>query len=92
MTQKELADKIVQDAGLESASQGLKVVKAVVDGIIEGLKKEGKVQIAGLGVFKVKERKARTARNPRTGEAVQVAASKKVSFRPATSLKEEFKI
>ena len=48
-----------------------------------------KVQIVGLGGFEVKERAARAARNPRTGEEIQIAASKSVSFKPGKALKDE---
>ena len=57
--------------------------------IVAALKAGEKVQIVGLGGFEVKERAARAARNPRTGEEIQIAASKSVSFKPGKALKDE---
>ena len=52
------------------------------------LKKGNRIRMSGLGILEVKNREARTGRNPATGEAIQIAASKKVAFRPAKELKE----
>lgn len=68
-----------------------KAVDTVIDSIISSLKKGDEVSIAGLGIFSVKQRKARQARNPRTGEAVNVPASKAPKFRAAKALKEAVK-
>ena len=63
-----------------------KAVNAAVEAIVAALKAGEKVQIVGLGGFEVKERAARAARNPRTGEEIQIAASKSVSFKPGKAL------
>lgn len=60
----------------------------LVDGLVAQVKTGAKVRIAGLGVLEIKDRPARTARNPATGEPVQVAASRKLVFRAAKELKE----
>ena len=52
------------------------------------LKKGDKIRIAGLGIFQVRKRAARMGRNPATGEAIKIKASKKVAFRAAKDLKE----
>ena len=75
---------------------GTKVqAEEVVDGLIEAvtntLKKGGEVSIAGLGIFSVKHRAARMARNPKTGEQVKVAAMKVPKFRAAKALKDAVK-
>ena len=67
------------------------VVDTVIDTIIKSLKKGTEVSIAGLGIFSVKDRKARMARNPRTGEAVKVSATKVPKFRAAKALKDAVK-
>ncbi len=67
------------------------VVETVVSSIIGSLKKGDDVSIAGLGIFAVKARKARTARNPKTGELIQVAAMKVPKFRAAKALKDAVK-
>ena len=54
----------------------------------EHLTKGDKIRLTGLGILVVRSRPARTGRNPATGEAIQIAASKKVTFRPAKELKE----
>lgn len=64
------------------------VVDLVFDTIARELKNGGEVTIAGFGSFAVKERKAREARNPRTGETVHVPAIKAPKFRPGKALKE----
>jgi DNA-binding protein HU-beta len=71
--------------------QAEQVVDAVIDSITNTLKKGEEVSIAGLGIFSVKTRAARTARNPRTGETVQVKAMKVPKFRAAKALKDAVK-
>lgn len=71
--------------------QAEEVVDTVIDSIISSLKKGEDVSIAGLGIFVIKARAARTARNPRTGEAVQVPAMKVPKFRAAKALKDAVK-
>lgn len=68
--------------------QAEQVVDTLIDTIGKTLKSGGEVSIAGLGIFSVKKRAARTARNPRTGEAVQVAAMNVPKFRAAKALKD----
>ncbi|MEK7552545.1 MAG: HU family DNA-binding protein, partial [Patescibacteria group bacterium] len=62
-----------------------------VEAIVETLKKGDEVSIAGLGIFSAKQRAARTARNPRTGATIQVAAMKVPKFRAAKALKDAVK-
>lgn len=64
------------------------VVDKVLESIVSTLKTGAEVSIAGLGIFSVKQRAARQARNPRTGEMVQVAAMKVPKFRAAKALKD----
>ncbi len=71
--------------------QAEQAVEAMLNGIIDSLKKGEEVSIAGLGIFSVKQRAAREARNPRTGEAIQVAAMKVPKFRAAKALKDAVK-
>ena len=66
-------------------------VDALLDAIVGSLKKGQEVSIAGLGIFSVKARAARQARNPRTGESIQVPAMKIPKFRPAKALKDAVK-
>lgn len=71
--------------------QAEQAVEMVIESIINTLKKGEEVSIAGLGIFAVKQRKARKARNPRTGEMVDVVAMKVPKFRAAKALKEAVK-
>ena len=71
--------------------QAEQVVDTVIDSIVGSLKKGEEVSIAGLGIFSVKQRAARQARNPRTGETIQVAAMKVPKFRAAKALKDAVK-
>jgi len=66
-------------------------VEKVIEVIIDSLKKGEEVSIAGLGIFSVKERAARQARNPRTGEAISVPAMKVPKFKASKHLKDAVK-
>lgn len=71
--------------------QAEEVVESIIEAITKTLKKGDEVSIAGLGIFSVKARAARMARNPKTGEAVKVAATRVAKFRPAKALKDAVK-
>jgi len=60
----------------------------MVDALTTHLKNGERIRMNGLGILEVKKRPARQGRNPATGETIQIAASKKVAFRPAKELKE----
>lgn len=63
-------------------------IDTVIESVISTLKQDGEVAIAGLGIFSARKRAARTARNPRTGESIQVPAMRVPKFRPAKGLKD----
>ena len=71
--------------------QAEQAVEKIIESIIGTLKKGEEVSIAGLGIFSAKERKARTARNPRTGESIEVPAMRVPKFRAAKGLKDAVK-
>ncbi|MEK9131459.1 MAG: HU family DNA-binding protein [Patescibacteria group bacterium] len=71
--------------------QAEQAVDKVINSIVDSLKRGEEVSIAGLGIFSVKQRAARDARNPRTGETIKVAAMKVPKFRAAKALKEAVK-
>jgi DNA-binding protein HU-beta len=64
------------------------ILTEMIDAVVKNLKKGSRVRIAGLGILQVKKRAARMGRNPATGEAIKIKASKKVAFRPLKELKE----
>ena len=87
MNQAELIAKLAETAELDKAQAG-RVVDGVLSTIAEALKAGDKVSLQGLGIFEVSDRAARQGRNPATGEAIQIPASKSVKFRPTKSLKD----
>jgi len=64
------------------------LLSSMVEKVTQHLRQGDRIRIAGLGTLEVRKREARTGRNPTTGEAIQIAASRKVAFRPAKELKE----
>lgn len=88
MNKSELIN-VVAKATAMSRKDAEKAVTAAVDAMVDALKNGEKVQIVGFGGFEVKERAARAARNPRTGEEIQIEASKSVTFKPGKALKDE---
>ncbi|MFI4974783.1 MAG: HU family DNA-binding protein [Caulobacterales bacterium] len=87
MTISELIDHIAADAKVTKA-QAKSLIDSVFGAIHHAAGRGAEVSIPGFGKFKVQHKPARTGRNPRTGAAVKIAASKKVVFQPAKALKE----
>ncbi|WP_066802047.1 HU family DNA-binding protein [Moraxella oblonga] len=87
MNKSELVDSIAQQAGLtkDQATKALNAFTASVQGALE---RGDDVVLVGFGTFSVKERAARTGRNPKTGEELQIAASKVPSFKAGKGLKD----
>jgi DNA-binding protein HU-beta len=91
MNKSELMDALAEKTGMTKAdaSRAVDAMFATDGGILaEVLAKGDRVQITGFGTFEAKTRKARTGRNPRTGETIQIAASKTPSFRAGKGLKD----
>jgi DNA-binding protein HU-beta len=87
MNQSELIEKVGQATELNQAVVG-QAVKAVVNAILDALVAGEAVRVSGLGSFDVAARPAREGRNPRTGEAIQIAASKAVRFHAGKAVKD----
>ena len=87
MTKKELAKAISDELGI-TALVALQAVQRVFDGITETLVTEGRIELRNFGILQVKERKARKARNPKTGEAVAVPKKMVVVFKPGLEMEE----
>ncbi len=87
MNKSELVDAV---AAATSSSKGdaQASVDAVINTITDALKRGEKVSLTGFGTFEVRDRAARTARNPQTGETIQVKASKAPAFKAGKSLKD----
>ena len=90
MNKTELAAAVAAKTGLKK-KDAEKVADAFIATITEALKLGDKVALSGLGTFEVKERATRTGKNPRTGEAVEIAASKTPKFKAGKALKDAVK-
>ena len=82
----ELVNYVAEEAGLTKVD-AKKAIDAMMDGIVEGLKENGKVTLTGYLTFTAKHKEATTARNPRTGESVPVAARTAVTIKAGSKLK-----
>ncbi|HHH38524.1 MAG TPA: HU family DNA-binding protein [Sedimenticola sp.] len=87
MNKTELVEAIVERTELSKADAG-RALDAVIDTITEALKSGDQVSIVGFGSFSVRERAARTGRNPQTGETIQIKASKNPAFKAGKALKD----
>lgn len=90
VTKKDIVEVVAENSGL-SKKDSAEAVNAFLDAVKEALSKEGKVTLTGFGTFEVRERAARTGRNPRTGEALKIAASKSPAFKAGKELKDAVK-
>lgn len=88
MNKAELINAIVAKSEMSKKDADV-ALSAVIDSIKEALKAGEKVQIVGFGTFSVKERAARTGKNPATGETIQIAACKVPAFAAGKALKDE---
>ncbi|MEN8114593.1 MAG: HU family DNA-binding protein [Actinomycetota bacterium] len=90
MNKGELIEAIARNTG-ESKATTAKIVDEALDVIVGGVVATGKVQITGFGTFEARDRKARTARNPQTGEEVKVAATRVPAFKAGKAFKDQVK-
>lgn len=87
MNKSELIDSIAEKSGLNKTQAG-DALNAVMDSIGDALEAGDSISLVGFGTFSVKDRKARTGRNPKTGEELNIPASKVPSFKAGKNLKE----
>ena len=90
MNKTELIKNVAQSADISQRTL-LLTVQSVFDTIANALQSGDKVQLIGFGTFEVRERSARTGRNPQTGEEIQIAAGKVPAFKAGKELKEAVK-
>jgi integration host factor subunit beta len=88
VTKKEIVKQISDDLGLTQLKVK-DIVQKTFDAIVETLLQEGRIELRNFGVFEVKRRKARKARNPRTGEKVDVEPKNVVTFKPGKEMEEK---
>ena len=86
MNKAEIVEKIAKDTGLTKVTAAA-AVESLIDGITKALKKGNTVSFVGFGTFKTASRKARTARNPQTGEAIKLPKRRVARFTAGKSLK-----
>lgn len=87
MTKTLLVDYIAEETGLTKADSA-RALEAMMNGIVKGLKEDGKVTLTGFCTFTAVKKPAKTGRNPRTGEAVQIPARVAATIKAGSKLKE----
>jgi DNA-binding protein HU-beta len=90
MTKEEMINYMAETAGI-SKRQANDALDAFMNGVTSQLKKNNKISFAGFGTFSVSQRKARTGRNPQTGESIKIPATKVPVFKAGKNLKEAIK-
>ena len=88
MNKSQLIEAVAEKSGMKK-KEAEAVINAVTETIATAMKNGDKVQLVGFGTFEVKERNARTGRNPKTGETITVPASKHPAFSASKALKEQ---
>jgi len=88
MTKKDIALKVAEQVPLKQV-EIKKIVQLILDNIVESLAQGETVELRNFGIFKVKSRKGRMGRNPRTGVAVPVPPKKVVTFKPGLLMKQK---
>ena len=86
MTKAELVETLSKDAGISKA-QAEATIKSFAEAVAKTAKKDGKLTLVGFGTFSLAKRKARKGRNPKTGEAIKIKASRSVKFTASKNLK-----
>jgi nucleoid DNA-binding protein len=88
VTKKEIVQQISAETGLTQLKTK-EIVQATFDAIVATLLEDGRIELRNFGVFEVKQRKARKARNPRTGDKVDVPPKNVVTFKPGKEMEEK---
>ncbi len=87
MTKADLVEALANKLGI-NRNDAEKAVNIVLDDIVHALKQGERVNISGFGTFSVSSREARSGRNPKTGETIEIAASRSAKFKPGKQLKD----
>ena len=90
MTKKEIVRTIAKRIGL-SQEETKEVVQSTFDAIIDAIARQGRIELRNFGVFEMNIRSARKARNPRTGEQVDVPAKRVVKFKPGREMEDRIR-
>lgn len=87
VTKSDLISNIVEKTGLKN-TEATKAVEAILESVIQAVAKGQEVRLVGFGSFTAAKREARQGRNPRTGETIQILASKMPKFKPGKEFKD----
>ena len=87
MTKQQLIDQVVDDTS-QTRTDVERLYEAIFARMSNALEADEKIEVRGFGIFEAKEAKARTGRNPATGETMEIPARRKASFRPSKELKQ----
>lgn len=87
MTKNDLVNYIAEETGLTKADAS-KALEAMMNGVVKGLKEEGKVTLTGFCTFQAKHKEAKMGRNPRTGETVEIPARVAATIKAGSKLKD----
>lgn len=87
MNKAELIEAVAEQTDMSKADAG-RAVEAIVNTITDAMKKQDDVSLIGFGTFTVRDRAARSGRNPQTGETIQIAAAKVPAFKAGKALKD----
>ncbi len=87
MNKSELIDRIAAGSDISRAAAA-RALEATLDAITDSLKQSDPVALVGFGTFSVRDRAARTGRNPQTGETIEIAAARVPAFKPGKALKD----
>lgn len=90
MTKADIIEKMAQDAEISKTAAG-KALNSFIENIVASVKKNQKVTLVGFGTFSLSKRKARKGRNPQTGEAIKIKASKSPKFTAGKAFKDSVK-
>lgn len=87
MNKSQLIEKISEGADISKAA-ATRALDSFIDAVSEGLQAGEQISLVGFGTFTVRERAARTGRNPQTGDTIEIAAAKVPAFKPGKALKD----
>jgi DNA-binding protein HU-beta len=90
MTKEQLIGAVAKEAKITKVAAA-RAVDSIANNVTKELKKGGRISLTGFGTFSVAKRKARTGRNPRTGQTIKIPATRTAKFKPGSALKKAVK-
>ncbi|NIQ37767.1 MAG: DNA-binding protein HU [Proteobacteria bacterium] len=90
MTKEQLIGAVAKEAKITKVAAA-RAIDSIANNVTKELKKGGRISLTGFGTFSVAKRKARTGRNPRTGQTIKIPATRTAKFKPGSALKQAVK-